>query len=349
MFISLKTSRLRKISADQVIARLREPLSHVPGASLFLQPVQDLRIGRAPGRRAVPVHAPGRRLERALRVGAARLQETEDASRRSPTSTPTSRTWGCRLARDRPRDGLAARRHAADDRRHALRRLRPAAGLDDVHAAEPVPRRHVGRAAVLAEPGRPESPSTSVGKTGDLVPLAAFTRYERSTTSLSVNAPGLVPVGDAVLQPAAGRRARRRRRRDRPGAARAAPAGRHARQLPGHRAGLPGIARERADPDRAALLRCTSCSACSTRAPIHPDHDPLDAALGGRRRAAGAAPLQDRALRHRADRDHPAHRHREEERDPDDRLRARGRAARGQERRRRPSSRRASCVSARSR
>ncbi len=38
----------------------------------------------------------------------------------------------------------------------ALRRLRPAAGLDDVRAAQPVSRGHGGRAAVLAEPGRPE-------------------------------------------------------------------------------------------------------------------------------------------------------------------------------------------------
>jgi multidrug efflux pump len=43
MFVALKQSR--KITADQVIARLRPKLSHEPGANLFLQPVQDLRIG----------------------------------------------------------------------------------------------------------------------------------------------------------------------------------------------------------------------------------------------------------------------------------------------------------------
>ena len=43
MFIALQ--RNRKITADQVIARLRPQLSHVPGANLFLQPVQDLRVG----------------------------------------------------------------------------------------------------------------------------------------------------------------------------------------------------------------------------------------------------------------------------------------------------------------
>jgi len=45
MFISLKPLSQRKISADKVIARLRGKLAHVPGATLFLVPVQDIRIG----------------------------------------------------------------------------------------------------------------------------------------------------------------------------------------------------------------------------------------------------------------------------------------------------------------
>ena len=45
MFISLKPLHERKVSADQIIGRLRGKLAHVPGANLFLQSVQDLRIG----------------------------------------------------------------------------------------------------------------------------------------------------------------------------------------------------------------------------------------------------------------------------------------------------------------
>ena len=33
------------MTADQVIARLRGKLAHVPGATLFLQPIQDVRMG----------------------------------------------------------------------------------------------------------------------------------------------------------------------------------------------------------------------------------------------------------------------------------------------------------------
>ncbi len=45
MFISLRPLDERKVSAGQLINRLRPQLTRVPGASLFLQPTQDLRIG----------------------------------------------------------------------------------------------------------------------------------------------------------------------------------------------------------------------------------------------------------------------------------------------------------------
>ncbi|MBM3341499.1 MAG: multidrug efflux RND transporter permease subunit [Betaproteobacteria bacterium] len=45
MFISLKPLKERGVSADQVIARLRPQLARVAGATLFLNPVQDIRMG----------------------------------------------------------------------------------------------------------------------------------------------------------------------------------------------------------------------------------------------------------------------------------------------------------------
>jgi multidrug efflux pump len=45
MFVTLKPLSQRDVSADGVIARLRRELSQVPGASLFLQSVQDVRAG----------------------------------------------------------------------------------------------------------------------------------------------------------------------------------------------------------------------------------------------------------------------------------------------------------------
>ncbi len=45
MYVTLKPLSERKISVDQVIARLRPKMAHVPGATLYFQGVQDLQIG----------------------------------------------------------------------------------------------------------------------------------------------------------------------------------------------------------------------------------------------------------------------------------------------------------------
>ena len=45
MFLSLKPLKERKVSADQMVARLRPRLAQEAGASLFLVPVQDIRVG----------------------------------------------------------------------------------------------------------------------------------------------------------------------------------------------------------------------------------------------------------------------------------------------------------------
>ncbi len=45
MFAQLKPIEERKISADQVISRLRKNTAHIPGASLFFQAIQDVSVG----------------------------------------------------------------------------------------------------------------------------------------------------------------------------------------------------------------------------------------------------------------------------------------------------------------
>jgi hydrophobe/amphiphile efflux-1 (HAE1) family protein len=45
MFITLKPMKERKVSADEIINRLRKKLSQVEGVALFLQPVQDVKVG----------------------------------------------------------------------------------------------------------------------------------------------------------------------------------------------------------------------------------------------------------------------------------------------------------------
>ncbi|HUY14601.1 MAG TPA: multidrug efflux RND transporter permease subunit [Terriglobia bacterium] len=45
MFIALKPLSVRKVTADQIIARLRPKTSHIAGARLFLQAIQDINVG----------------------------------------------------------------------------------------------------------------------------------------------------------------------------------------------------------------------------------------------------------------------------------------------------------------
>ncbi len=45
MFVTLKDLSVRKIGVDEVMARLRRETAGVPGATLYMQPVEDLRIG----------------------------------------------------------------------------------------------------------------------------------------------------------------------------------------------------------------------------------------------------------------------------------------------------------------
>ncbi|HSC56223.1 MAG TPA: efflux RND transporter permease subunit, partial [Nitrospira sp.] len=45
MWISLKPRNERDLNADQIINRLRRKLAHIPGATLYLQAAQDIRVG----------------------------------------------------------------------------------------------------------------------------------------------------------------------------------------------------------------------------------------------------------------------------------------------------------------
>jgi len=45
MYVSLKSMSERNMSADLVIARLRQKTARIPGATLYFQPVQDIRVG----------------------------------------------------------------------------------------------------------------------------------------------------------------------------------------------------------------------------------------------------------------------------------------------------------------
>jgi hypothetical protein len=116
-----------------------------------------------------------------------------------------------------------------------------------------------------------------------MVPLAAFSQLRPGTTPLAVNHQGPVVAATISFNLAPGRTRSATRSRRSPRRCSASTCRLDPRQL------------RRAPPDLqqslgnepililAALVASTSCSACSTRA-TSSDHDPLDAALGRRRR-----------------------------------------------------------------
>ena len=98
--------------------------------------------------------------------------------------------------------------------------------------------------------------------------------------------------------------------------------------LPGQCAGIPGLALDRAAPDRRGIDRRLPHSRHSLRE-LHPsDHDPLDSPLGRCRCAGDPDAVSLRFQSCRAHRHHSADRHREEERNHDGRFRHRGNARR---------------------
>ncbi len=109
---------------------------------------------RPPGQCAIPVHPAGRSAARPLHLGprahpGAAGRYVGDHRRRfrpaaaRPAAQPDHRS----------RCGEPSRHIDAQHLRDALRRLRPAPGLDHLQCAEPVSRGHGGGAAMVGEPG----------------------------------------------------------------------------------------------------------------------------------------------------------------------------------------------------
>ena len=181
----------RTLTADQVIGRLRAQLAHEPGASLFLQPVQDIRIGGRQANAQYQYTLQGDDLNE-LRTwepqdppGAVRPARARRRQHRPAGQGPAD------VAGDRPRCRRAPGHDAAHDRRDAQRRVRPAPGRHDLQPAQPVPRGDGGGAAFLAEPRGaqrrvrqlPSSTATTAATTTRRAPLA------HGTTSSSATAP----------------------------------------------------------------------------------------------------------------------------------------------------------------
>ena len=193
VFIALKPLAERKISADAVITRLRPKLANVPGASLYLQGIQDIRVG---GRLSNALYqftlqdddlaelndwAP--KMLRALQSVPGVVDASSDAQNRGlEASVVIDRDTASRL-------GVTPQ--AIDDTLYDAFGQRQVSTmytqLNQYHVVmEVAPRFWQGPAALRDVYVR--------GAGGTPVPLAAFTRFAPTTTALAVNHQGQFPA-----------------------------------------------------------------------------------------------------------------------------------------------------------
>ena len=189
MFITLKPIGERKESADAVVGRLRKKLAHVPGASLYLNPVQDIRIGGRSSNSAFQFTLQSdslealRRWEPRIRNAMSRLDAITDVSTDQQDRGPQTT-----LVIDR--DAIA--RHGLT-MRAVTTALNNAFGQRQVSTIyNPLNQYRVVMEAMPDYLQGPESLSriTLVTPTGGLVPLSAVSRFETTLAPLSVSHQG---------------------------------------------------------------------------------------------------------------------------------------------------------------
>ena len=190
--------------------------------------------------------------------------------------------------RHRSRQGRPARRVSATrDREHAVRRLRAAAGVDDLHVDERV---LGGAGAAAASSSRTSRRSAHCGcapRAGTVVPLGAVAKSSRHRAA-DRQSRRAAARGDDLVRSRAGRLARHRA--DDGGAARPRRCCRPtvAASFRG-RAGVHGNAAGAHAAARARRLRHLHRARHAVRELHPPDHDSLGAAVRGVRRARDAA------------------------------------------------------------
>ncbi|HEY8020540.1 MAG TPA: multidrug efflux RND transporter permease subunit [Thermoanaerobaculia bacterium] len=194
MFVTLKDLGQRGgVSADQVIGRLRPKLSHVPGASLFLQPVQDIRVGGHASQAQYQYTLEGDDSKELLEWAPKVMQTL----RRLPQLVD--------INTDQQTKGLQA--SLVIDRQTAARLgVKPQAiddTLYDAFGQRPVSTMYqqLNQYHVIMEVAPPFLQNPDALRyvnvrtpDGHLVPLSAFTRYEDAATPLTVNHQGQFPA-----------------------------------------------------------------------------------------------------------------------------------------------------------
>src|SRR5262249_20255039 len=192
MFAQLRPLEERKMSSDEVIARIRRKAAKIPGASLFMQSVQDLTIGGRFGAAQYQYTLQAEKLDD-LNTWAPKLLEAikkipgiNDANsdqqvRGLQTTLVIDRDTASRLGVsfqdiDNTLSDAFGQRQVSNIYK----------GLNQYHVVLDVQQQYTQSPDGLNHIYVP-------GANGKVVPLGSFAHYAPSNTSLSVNHQGLVP------------------------------------------------------------------------------------------------------------------------------------------------------------
>ena len=192
VFMALKPLEERNVSADQLINRLRPKLATVPGATLYLQSVQDLRIGGRLGNAQYQYTIQSDNLEDLTRWGPILLQQMRTLPGLADVNS------------DQQNNGLQA--SLVYDRLTASRLGITPQMIDDT-LSDAFGQRQVStmftqlnqyHVVMEVAPEFWQSPEGLKqiyvrAANGGVVPLSAFTHYEPTTAPLAVNHQGQFP------------------------------------------------------------------------------------------------------------------------------------------------------------
>ncbi|MBL9122159.1 MAG: efflux RND transporter permease subunit, partial [Planctomycetaceae bacterium] len=193
MFVALKPPQVRGMTADEVIARLRGKLARIPGATLFLQPTQDLRIGGrssgsqyqfiVQGDNLEDLNEWGPKLIRKLRTVPGLVDVNSDQQNKGLQARLTiDRTLAARLGVTP--QAIDSTLYDAFGQRHVstiytqLNQYHVVMGVEPQFWQNPDSLRHI----------------YVQGRDGAQVPLSAVARFENDSTPLSVIHAGLFPA-----------------------------------------------------------------------------------------------------------------------------------------------------------
>ncbi len=193
LFAQLKPLEERKLSADQVIARIRKKTARIPGAALYLQSVQDLNIGGRFGGAQYQYtlqadnlndlnHWAPILMERMGKIPELRDINTDQHMKGLEASLVIDRDTAARMGVsvldiDNTLGDAFGQRQVSNIYK----------GLNQYHVVMEV-------APDLQQGPQALSLIYVPSKTGKLIPLSTFAHYEPSNTALSVNHQGVFPA-----------------------------------------------------------------------------------------------------------------------------------------------------------